>query len=150
MWTCVDVIIVVGSSYNVTVNRCIMTADMEICPDIVSHSFQANATSFDKTVLQRCTEIRWSVTPRYRSQMKSWTYLRFAVMTDLTKFAREVFAAFDAITAKRQLIDNRVYDIAYDSPSNFTKYCREYLGDDYFDDLREDSDDEMYESDGGR
>ena len=30
-----DVIIIVGRAYNVTVDRCIMTANMEICPDTV-------------------------------------------------------------------------------------------------------------------
>ncbi len=73
--------------------------------------------------------------------MKAWTYLRFAVMTDMTKFSREVFAAFDVISVRRKLIDDRIWDIAYEDPSNFTMYCREYLGQDYFDEL-EDSDDD--------
>ncbi len=44
-----DAIIVIGGSYNVTVDRRIMTANMEICPDIVSRNHQAHATIADPT-----------------------------------------------------------------------------------------------------
>ncbi len=85
------------------------------------------------------------MSPR-NAHVKAWTYLRFAVTTDLTRFTREVFAAFDVINTRRQLIDNRIWDIAYENPSNFTRYCREYLGQDYFDELQ-DSDDDSVDAD---
>lgn len=47
--------------------------------------------------------------------------------------------------SKAQLLQARLKDIGYAQPSNFTGYCRQYLGADYFDQLTEsesESDDE--------
>lgn len=129
-----DVIIVIGGAYHVTVDRCIITANMEICPDTVSR-FYIFRRVVHQVVVQRSREIRWTLGFQNGRNNKSWTYLRFGLSTDLTRFARELFAAFDAVTTKYHLVHNRIYDIAYAEPSNFTNYCREYLGQEYFDAL---------------
>ena len=42
------------------------------------------------------------------------------------------------------LLESRLYSLAYAEPSNFTKHCRQYLGETYFETLEdaEDSEDE--------
>ncbi len=74
--------------------------------------------------------------------MKSWTYVRFETQRKLTKFIRELFAAFDVVSERDHLINTRIFEIGFDTPSNFTKYCRQYLGQDYFDNLMDSEDSE--------
>ncbi|KAI0681930.1 hypothetical protein C8T65DRAFT_703797 [Cerioporus squamosus] len=119
-------IIVTGGMYTVTVDTCIVVASMEIIPDIPRR------------------EIRWSLFNA--AGPKRWTYLRFGSRSHLATFAKELFIAHENVTVRQSLMDARLYDIAYDIPSNFTRYCRRYLGEDYFDKLPEsDSEDNSSE-----
>ena len=56
------------------------------------------------------------------------------------KFNKELWAAFEKVTAKQILVQSRLYAIAYEEPSAFTKHCRQYLGEDYFDTMEEEAD----------
>ena len=44
------------------------------------------------------------------------------------------------------ILQDRIEDIAFSNPSNFTTYCRQYLGDNYFDNL-EDADEDGADAD---
>ncbi|RDX40365.1 hypothetical protein OH76DRAFT_1423747 [Lentinus brumalis] len=112
-------IIVTGGMYTVTVDTCVVVSNMEIIPDI-----------------RRC-EIRWSLFGSSATERKSWTYLRFGNRSDLATFNKELFCAHSVVAARHSLVHARLYDIAYDIPSKFTRYCRQYLGQDYFDNLSE-------------
>ncbi|RDX39743.1 hypothetical protein OH76DRAFT_1413381 [Lentinus brumalis] len=96
--------------------------------------------SSSTTLLQRSHEIRWTLGFLHSGDhTKSWTHVRFGVPTDFTKFARELFTALDVVSTRHHQIHDRIWEIAYEEPSNFTKYCREYLGQDYFDNLEDDT-----------
>ncbi|RDX40500.1 hypothetical protein OH76DRAFT_1490236 [Lentinus brumalis] len=118
-------IIVVGGSYEHTVDSMMISYSMEIISDNPRQ------------------EVRFSARVRSSEELKSWTYLRFADRTVYTRFNRILWASYDKVTAREMLVQTRLSEIAYDLPSNFTKYCRQYLGEGYFDTLPdEDSDTE--------
>ncbi|KAI0700643.1 hypothetical protein C8T65DRAFT_709616 [Cerioporus squamosus] len=111
--------------------------------DVVSHF--ASYVYSPEDIAQECIvvrnldrkrrEVRWSLWTTHPYTVKSWTYVRFGEAHDFTKFTRELFAAFDVVSERANLISTRVHEIAFNTPSNFTKYCRQYLGQDYFDNL---------------
>ncbi len=75
-----------------------------------------------------------------------WTRLRFADRRVYARFNRYLWAAYDVVAHREMAIQDRLYAIAYESPSNFTHYCRRYLGEDYFDNIPADEDDETERS----
>lgn len=76
-------------------------------------------------------------------ETKTWTHLRFYERTVYTDFLRRLWAAHHQVTCKRMLVHRRLIEVGYAEPSNFTKFCRQYLGEDYFDNLVDsESDDE--------
>ncbi|KAI0709974.1 hypothetical protein C8Q76DRAFT_798745 [Earliella scabrosa] len=113
-------IIVTGSSYSVTVTSMMIAADWEIIPDNASLT------------------MRWA--PRPLSGGKSWTYLRFYDQVVYADFNRCIWDIYHQVTVRRTRINSTLHAITYDEPSKFTKYCREYLGDDYFDNLPSEED----------
>ncbi len=66
---------------------------------------------------------------------QSWTHLHFDDRTEYAHFNRALWEIFDIVTAKHELLQNRLDLVAYAEPSNFTRYCRQYLGQNYFDNL---------------
>ena len=64
--------------------------------------------------------------------MRSWAYIRLLDRDVYAKFNKELWTAFEKVTAKQVLVQSRLYAIAYEEPSAFTKHCRQYLGEDYF------------------
>ncbi|PIL24707.1 hypothetical protein GSI_12593 [Ganoderma sinense ZZ0214-1] len=68
---------------------------------------------------------------------QTWLYLRFKKALVYSDFNRVLWNMFWLVQSKAQILQARLKDIGYAQPSNFTKYCRQYLGDDYFDQLPE-------------
>lgn len=93
-------------------------------------------------LLQTRQEVRFSARDRSAGELKSWTYLRFADRMVYGRFNRILWALYDKVSAREILIHTRLSEVAYDLPSNFTKYCRQYLGDNYFDTLPEEEDED--------
>ncbi|RPD52076.1 hypothetical protein L226DRAFT_527746 [Lentinus tigrinus ALCF2SS1-7] len=110
------VIIVTGSTYSFTVATMMVSANWEILQDNVDQV------------------VRWA--PRAsRDKDRRWTYVRFFDRVVYADFNRRLWEAFHQLTVKQALIRARVDEIAHSEPSNFTKYCRQYLGEGYFDTL---------------
>lgn len=55
---------------------------------------------------------------------------------------------FWQVQAKAKLLKARLDDVGYAQPSNFTKYCRQYLGENYFDELTDSGGSESDSEDG--
>ncbi|KAI0690824.1 hypothetical protein C8T65DRAFT_745667 [Cerioporus squamosus] len=115
-------IITVGSSYQNTVDSMMLSYTTEIITDNPRQ------------------EVRFSAPVRSAGEIKSWTYLRFADRAVYARFNRILWDLYDRVSTKEMLIHSRLAEVAYDLPSNFTKYCRQYLGEDYFDKLPDDED----------
>ncbi|TFK82409.1 hypothetical protein K466DRAFT_568444, partial [Polyporus arcularius HHB13444] len=128
-------IIVVGGSYDRTIDTLLLSAATNIVSDNAHH------------------ELRYSTGPPSHSfavgsasDTRVWTRLRFADRRVYARFNRYLWAAYDLVAHRETAIQDRLYAIAYESPSNFTHYCRQYLGEDYFDNLPADEDDEAERS----
>lgn len=87
-------------------------------------------------VLRKVNQIvRYGTYIRATGETKTWTHLRFYERTVYTDFLRHLWAAHHQVTCKRMLVHRRLIEVGYAEPSNFTKFCRQYLGEDYFDNL---------------
>ncbi|KAI1785306.1 hypothetical protein LXA43DRAFT_1066016 [Ganoderma leucocontextum] len=73
--------------------------------------------------------------PREQLYSQTWLYLRFKRSAIHSDFNRVLWNIFRHVQSKAQLLQSRLDDIGYARPSNFTRYCRQYLGEDYFDQL---------------
>ena len=69
---------------------------------------------------------------------RSWMYIRFGDSLAFADFNRVLWGLFWKVETNARMLADRLYDIAWATPSNFTRYCWQYLGDDYF--TREDDD----------
>ncbi|KAI0691207.1 hypothetical protein C8T65DRAFT_745539 [Cerioporus squamosus] len=134
--TGVFAIVVVCSAYDRTVDTVLISSSLEIIPDNASCSVVHRSQAL--TGQQVHNVISFSL-PVADGQRRWWTHLRFYDRRVYARFSRHVWAAYDVVTAGEATIQERLDQVAYASPSNFTHYCRQYLGADYFDNLSEDS-----------
>ena len=68
-------------------------------------------------------------------------HLRFDDRAVFADFNRRFWQCYFEAEEHVRMLQRRLDLVAHASPSNFTRYCRQYLGEDYFDSLQ-DSDDE--------
>ncbi|PIL33821.1 hypothetical protein GSI_04446 [Ganoderma sinense ZZ0214-1] len=110
--------VITGHSYSVTIVAVTITGDWKIASDS------------DRL------EVRMS--PWRREEQlygQTWLYLRFKNSLVYLDFNRVLWDTVWQLQTKAKMLQARLDDVAYAQPSNFTKYCRQYLGEDYFDQL---------------
>ncbi len=85
--------------------------------------------------------VRYSAGSQGRGETKNWTHLKFFDRIAYTGFLRHLWAAYHDVTSKHMLIHSRMLAVGFSQPSMFTRHCRQYLGEDYFDGLEETDED---------
>ena len=85
--------------------------------------------------------VRWSPHPRVYGGVQRWMRLRFYNRRTFFDFNRRFWRCVWETQERDRIIEERLSLIGHTLPPNFTQYCREYLGQDYFDNLP-DSDEE--------
>ncbi|PIL29464.1 hypothetical protein GSI_08406 [Ganoderma sinense ZZ0214-1] len=78
-------------------------------------------------------EVRWTSGASRFLHGSSWLHLRFANRLLFTDFNRAFWQILWDVQLKIRILQDRIENIAFSNPSNFISYCRQYLGDAYFD-----------------
>ncbi|PIL23149.1 hypothetical protein GSI_14458 [Ganoderma sinense ZZ0214-1] len=78
-------------------------------------------------------EVRWTSGSTRFLQGPTWLNLRFANRLLFTDFNRAFTQILWDVQLKIRILQDRIEEIAFGNPSNFISYCRQYLGDAYFD-----------------
>ena len=129
--------VITGHSYSTTIVAVSVTDTWKIVSDSVSHEEVLICVCILTMFYpQHCREVRLSPWgPREQLHGQTWLYLRFKSSAVYIDFNRVLWDVFWRVLSKAQLLKARLDDIGYARPSNFTRHCRQYLGDDYFDQL---------------
>ncbi|PIL27817.1 hypothetical protein GSI_10971 [Ganoderma sinense ZZ0214-1] len=111
-------LVITGHSYSVTIVALTVTHTWKIISDGVQ------------------LEVRFSPwAPGEQLHGETWLYLHFKKRVVYSDFNRAFWDVIWRAQSKAQQIEESLDDIGYANPSNFTRYCRQYLGEDYFDRL---------------
>nr|VWO99241.1 Chitin synthase ChsE (EC [Ganoderma boninense] len=125
-------LVITGHSYSVTIVALNVTHRWKIVSDGVHLEVRVSP---------------WA--PGEQLHGETWLYLRFKKCVVYSDFNRALWDVFWRAQSKAQQLQDSLDDIGYASPSNFTRHCRQYLGEDYFERLP-DSGSEGYGSDDTR